>query len=199
MSKHMGIEDDLVYPLIILGVGAGITAVLIPRFSRKYEEAQKRIDRDREDYKFELEIKEKILEKLTDLDSKTFNNFHKLSSETPTKESDRYYNYGEELVRIDNQIRDYLVLYFNSNKKLRTLWSKIYNMCSDGNYICSSKNSQEKNEAIKEFLKAYNITSNENYDSPPENEFEIPTPLFEIFKNITELKLEIKKSEVDSK
>lgn len=57
----MAIEEDLVYPLIVLGVGSLITAYLVPKISGKYQDKQKEIDRAREDRRYELEVKKEIL------------------------------------------------------------------------------------------------------------------------------------------
>jgi len=57
----MAVEEDLLYPLIILGLGTLITVILVPKFSAKYQEKQKDLDRNREDRRFELEIKKELL------------------------------------------------------------------------------------------------------------------------------------------
>jgi len=75
--EELSYQQGFLYPLYLILIGGLITGGLIPYFNRlhgqklkeierKREEAQKRIDREREDYRFELEIKERLIEKLSD-------------------------------------------------------------------------------------------------------------------------------------
>jgi len=72
----MSFEEDFLYPLYLLIIGGGMTGILIPFFNKLHEsklkkieiqreEAQKRIERAREDHRRELEIKSEIIKNIS--------------------------------------------------------------------------------------------------------------------------------------
>jgi len=207
----MSFEENFLYPLGLLLVGGSISGGLIPLFNflnkrklldvqRAHEASQKRIDRDREDYKFELEIKAKVLEKLSEFESKIYDDFGKLLDHPEENNKaliDEYINFG---VKVDNQITDYIVLYFNSNIKIQNLWNQIYSMSISGCTLCKTKdNSPEREAALDKFLKENQITINEkDRKQSLESKGLLPQPLVQIYPMLRNLKLEIKTLKMNS-
>jgi len=203
----MSFEDNFLYPLLLLLIGGGLTGILIPYFNKlhesklrrlelEHEEAQKRIDTEREDYKFQLEIKWQILEKLSKLNIQAFKDFSILI-EKKEKFSDTQSTFLDYLVEISGQMKDYFVLYFDSNKELEKKWSKIFDMCSDGSSMCASeKNSEFRREIIEKFLSEYNIKLDEKgMKKALASNREFPQPIYRIPEEIRELKKQIKNAE----
>ena len=137
----MSFEENFLYPLGLLRVGGIISGLLIPFFNflhkqklieieNVHEKAQKRIDREREDYKFELQIKSKILEKLTELSNRIYQDFSILIEKENSDYNKTHSIFLSYLVHHSDRIKDYLVLYFNSNEELMNEWQEIYSMCN---------------------------------------------------------------------
>ena len=62
----MSLEENLLYPLFLLGVGTGITYVLGHTLTKRYQNRQKELDRLREDRKHELEIKQFLIQRIAE-------------------------------------------------------------------------------------------------------------------------------------
>ena len=56
----MTLEDNLIYPLIILGAGTIISSVLVSKFTSKYQDRQKELEIERQNRHKELEIKTEL-------------------------------------------------------------------------------------------------------------------------------------------
>ena len=56
---------EFVYQLILLGIGAGITVILVPIFTNRYQNKQIEINRIREDLKLELQTQHFLVDKVS--------------------------------------------------------------------------------------------------------------------------------------
>ncbi|MCH7967626.1 MAG: hypothetical protein IIB02_09495 [Thaumarchaeota archaeon] len=206
----MSFEENFLYPLGLLIVGGIISGLLIPFFNflhkqklieieNVHEKAQKRIDREREDYKFELQIKSKILEKLTELSNRIYQDFSILIEKENSDYNKTHSIFLSYLVHHSDRIKDYLVLYFNSNEELMNEWQEIYSMCNLGVTMCASQEkSTFRQESIDEFLTKFNMKlDKKEMKKSLEANRAFPIPIYGIAEKIRNYKKEIKDTKLD--
>lgn len=98
--EELAYQTNFVYPLILLLIGGGITTGLIPFFNRLHvnklrkleqerEEVQKRLDRQREDHRFELEIKANLVSQIANWIAKNIIAIQKLHHLEDMNESNK--------------------------------------------------------------------------------------------------------------
>jgi len=191
--EELAYHQNFLWPMYLILIGGAITGGLIPYFNRLHEGKQKRIDRNREDYKFELQIKSEILERLTEFHSTVFREFGKITDEDNDDEVKKMLgNFSHNLVNFDGKIKDYLTLYFNSDEELDKLWSKIYFMITKGTTLVATiSNSGDRKEWLEKFLEVADMTLDEEEMKQAIEETDIPDPVFSIFGILRKMKSEI--------
>ena len=185
-AEGVNFESGFLYPLYLLLIGAVISGGLIPYFhklneiklrkiEKEREESQKRIDREREDYRFELEIKERLNEKLSDESSWCFKKFKQLIKTNGEGHSDAI---DEEIMR-DGQIMNLIDLYF-INPKLTKQRDRVCKMIITG-LTLASLSADSRKEQLENFQKEFGITLTKKEISKANKESKgLFEPLFKI-------------------
>jgi len=168
--EELAYQEGFLYPLYLILIAGLITGGLIPYFNRlhgqklkeiesKREEAQKRIDREREDYRFELEIKERVVNKVSERHVWFIKKFGRLNRQNkPMDIEELYADALDELNSINVPLSDLLTLYFQ-NQELINHNHRIFKMMNDSLLIAFTKpNSEERKKELEEFLKKFEIT-----------------------------------------
>ncbi|MCH7647992.1 MAG: hypothetical protein IIA83_05240 [Thaumarchaeota archaeon] len=189
-AEGVNFESGFLYPLYLLLIGAVISGGLIPYFhklneiklrkiEKEREESQKRIDREREDYRFELEIKERLNEKLSDETSWCFKKFKQLAKDSIPSQSHSD-AIDEELMR-DGQITNLIDLYFK-NPELTKQRERVCKMIISGFTLASlPANSKERKEQLEKFQKEFGITlTDEEISEANKAKTALFEPLFKI-------------------
>jgi len=195
--EEISFLENFVYPGILLGIGALITMLLIPYINRIHEEKLKRIDRDREDYKFELQIKNEIFKKYTELESLNWTLFTEiLEEEDKTKVDPMSIKYQDKAIPLKEELEDYITLYFENNKKLRDKLKQIFKGSFTCLAICSEPpNTKSREKFIKRFQEHMNIKlSDEEFKQSLETKLVFPKPVYIVHNLIRGMKLHIKQT-----
>lgn len=196
----MSFTENFLYPLGLLIIGGGISAGLIPFFNHIHKEkllevehqrelSQKRIDREREDYKFELEIKDRFFTKVSNVDSWSFSKLNEIvDCEDEEKKSEIVHEAYTELMPITNEIQDLITLYFGNDTNLVKL-DEIYDqIIAFVLSLCLTPiGSEEREIKIKEFNKKFNIKKTEDEIKKAVNSDDFLYPLYEISRKRGEL------------
>lgn len=178
--EELSFNENFLYPLFLLLIGGGLSVGLIKLFNffneiklRRIEsqrtDNQLRIDREREDYKFELEIKEKLVLEIGEREAWFSKKFDEISYFT--RENDVLFDYKKmgniqnDLDSRDNIIRSLLKLYFR-NEKLVDKNYRVLSMMGDSLYIANCKEeSKEWEEEVKKFHTRFNLKMKESDSS----------------------------------
>ncbi|MBT3417107.1 hypothetical protein HN425_03510 [Candidatus Woesearchaeota archaeon] len=162
--EELTFQTNFVYPLGLLVIGGIITAGLIPYFNRLHENklrkleqeresAQKRIDLEREDHKFELEIKDRMYKKISDIFLTSCKATLKLQNETDEKKKIEVQKcFSEDLIKNSGEIHNYLRLYFNNSQELKTEFTKFAQTCRSTIYISICDRDSNKREKAVEIM-----------------------------------------------
>jgi len=184
--EEISFLENFVYPGILLGIGAGITILLIPYINRIHEEKLKNVDREREDHRFELEIKDKLFKKLSAQNTWAFVKYKKIQDyedKEQTKKiiSQSYNEINEEF----NLISDMLLLYFGNNPKLKDAMHVLKNMTDSGVLLMNTDlGSKLRKERIEEFNKEFNNKMSKEEIEESVNSVTLFKPIFNIsFQN----------------
>jgi len=190
----MSFEENFIYPLVLLLIGGGISGGLIPLFNSIHKQklleveherelSQKRIDRDREDYRFEMEIKEKILDKISEEHAWYLKKFKELGNVDEDKSYELTSELLDELTFRFNKSEDLIKLYFNTNE-LREQRSKVFKYVVESWVIPTTKpNSEIRKESLKEFQKEAKVVfESEDILNAEKNDKGLYEPVFFISK-----------------
>ena len=107
----MSLEESLLYPLILLGIGSGITMFLVPKFTDRYSKKR-----------HETEIKHDFIVKITELHEVWFSAITEVTEplidELDNEKIDKQLT---EIIRKGSVIQSLLSFYF-SNESLFSVW-----------------------------------------------------------------------------
>jgi len=114
-----------VYQLIVLGIGAGITLILVPHFTNKYQKKQVEIDRKREDRRQQIAIQHELIEKVGHVLTKGNIILGGVSADCKKKDFKFPENFTHdfmiELMPLDATLR----LYYGDPSKIFDFWDEI--------------------------------------------------------------------------
>jgi len=210
-TEDLTFEKNFLYPLYLLLIGGVISGLLIPffnkihetklkRIEKEREESQKRIDREREDYRFGINIKQKILEKISDLDSWCFSKFKELVRCKDMKLLAKIHSEAiNEQIKKDGEISDLISLYFKDKDELHEYRDKMYVMILDGLTLCTFPGGTDlRKKYIKKFLKEHGYSlSKKELAKSVKTELGLFEPLFKIPAFMTKFKQIILTKKID--
>jgi len=173
--EEISFNENFLYPLYLLLIGGGLSVGLIKLFNffheiklRKIEvlreEAQKRIDREREDIKFSFEIKERIIEK----DSERYTWFQEkfielcraYNEEKHTSlEIDKLHESACNQLTERNVPISNLISLYTKNEEIDEHNYQLFRMMNSAFFIALTKpNSDLRRKSINEYLKKFDLT-----------------------------------------
>jgi len=177
--EEISFQENFLYPLFLLLIGGGLSVGLIQLFNfvheiklRKIEvqreEAQKRIDREREDTRFSYEIKERLLEKDSERYTWFGKTFKELIEECNKEKKDQskidelYKNALYGLTFRNVPIANLIALYIEDMKVTKAN-QKYFEMMNDAFRIALTEpNSKTRRDLLNEYLKEFDLTLNED-------------------------------------
>ena len=165
-EETISFNENFLYPLYLLLIGGGLTVGLIKLFNFLNEIKLRKLDREREDYRFEIEIKERIILKNSERISWYAKKFQEITLMKTNEEKSKL---GEE-VRVEVAARhfplsDLITLYFK-NKVMEDLNFEIFAMMNSGIGIATTEaNSEGRKQMLDHFQREFNLNFNkEEYD-----------------------------------
>ncbi|MGY5147949.1 MAG: hypothetical protein ACW9W4_08120 [Candidatus Nitrosopumilus sp. bin_7KS] len=205
----MSFAENFLYPLGLLIIGGGISAGLIPWFNSVHKEklmeieheresSQKRIDREREDYRFELEIKKEFAEKLSERDTWAYSKFSEIVyCENISEQSKIIIQCHKDSLKTSNEIIDIILLYFKKNSKLLKMANQLDSMITKGIGLCRiTADSSERKHKIEEFIKEFEIKMSKEDIDKSAKAIGLFEPLFSISEYNSSLRNEVLKTKV---
>ena len=170
--EEISFQENFLYPLFLLLIGGGLSVGLIKLFNflneiklRKIEvlreEAQKRLEREREDNRFAFEIKERIIEKDSERFSWFLKKFGEFNSHPTENLLQFHYDALNELnlrnVLIANLIRLYIL-----DDKIDQLNISLSSMMNSAFAVAVTKpNSDMRRTTINKYLKDLHLVLKE--------------------------------------
>jgi len=209
--EELAYQENFLYPLYLILIGGLITGGLIPYFNRlhgnklteiqhKREESQKRIDREREDYRFELETKERLIEKISVRHVWFLKKFDDLTYSTRENSDDMHRKAIDELHQQNVPISDLITLYLKKSELIK-LNHEIFKLMIDALVIALTPvNSSVRKLLLEEFSKTHDVTfSDEELKYSMKSARGTFEPVFFISGKTGELTGEVMKAKIDLK
>lgn len=151
----------------LLGVGAIVTIKLVPYFTNKYQNKQIEIDREREDRRQQLNIQHNLINKLTNVNARSWVMFDFRGAADPKKKNLLTSLEIERMIMDVTELHYLLIFYYGETSEIMKEFNKISTVVVGSiEYLSVHLNMVDddptKQDQIKGILKVYDLTLDVN-------------------------------------